>query len=47
MSAENDSLVIIDCKDEGWDNVLYDTGWFSRCADYVPVADRVSPAARR
>ena len=27
MSAKNDSLFVIDCEDEGWDNVLYDTMW--------------------
>lgn len=30
MSAENDSLVVIDCKDEGWDNTLYDNLWSPR-----------------
>jgi hypothetical protein len=24
MSAEDDSVVVIDCQDEGWDNVLYE-----------------------
>ena len=27
MSGEQDSPVIIDCKDEGWDNVLYEKLW--------------------
>ena len=27
MSAEHDSPVIIDCKDEGWDSVLYEKLW--------------------
>jgi len=24
MKSEDDSVVLIDCKEEGWDNVLYD-----------------------
>jgi len=27
MSAVQDSPVVIDCKDEGWDNVLYEKLW--------------------
>jgi hypothetical protein len=27
MNAEQESPVIIDCRDEGWDNVLYEKLW--------------------
>jgi hypothetical protein len=27
MSPESNPVVTIDCKDEGWDNVLYDSLW--------------------
>jgi hypothetical protein len=30
MNSENEPVVIIDCKDEGWDNVLYDSLWNPR-----------------
>ena len=30
MNAEDDSLLIIDCKDGGWDSILYEAIWTSR-----------------
>ena len=27
MNAEHESVVVIDCKDEGWDSVLYEKLW--------------------
>ena len=30
MSAEHETSLVIDCKQEGWDNILYDNLWTPR-----------------